>query len=363
VGDLLDLLFHPQRWAYDSTELKPSTRWYMALLILLVTIAVSAIAGFLSARWAHRRTGSTPAAQAEQENRIRRIVRGLRYVLLFIGVYLAVEVAPLPPHADEVLSAPLFVIGALVAARVIVNIASLFLSSSVVHVSGVEQSRLQREYVPLAEKVLTVAVAFVWLIVVAKHFGKDVTSLVAALGVGSLAIGLAAQQTLGNMIAGFVLLVDRPFRVADRIKLATGEVGDVMEIGVRSTRITMLDGNTLVVPNADLANSRVVNYASMTSHADIKFLVAPNNDVERVIEILKAAAKEDERIKVAVVRLSNISDRGLEVTVGIDCSSPGEAFNAEESLRRRGLMKLREAKIALADLYKASQGVPSGSPA
>src|SRR6202012_1541153 len=109
------------------------------------------------------------------------------------------------------------------------------LTCAVMHVSGAERARLEREYVPLAEKATSLAVSFIVVIVVAKHFGKDVTSLVAALGVGSLAIGLAAQETLGNMIAGFVLLVDRPFRPGERVRLASSEVGEVVIIGVRST--------------------------------------------------------------------------------------------------------------------------------
>jgi small-conductance mechanosensitive channel len=235
------------------------------------------------------------------------------------------------------------------------------LSSSVVHIGGSERTRLQREYVPLIEKVLTLAVAMVWLIVVAKHFGRDVTSLVAALGVGSLAIGLAAQQTLGNMIAGFVLLVDRPFRVADRVKLATGETGEVREIGVRSTRILLGDGNLLVVPNAELANSRVVN-VQIAPHAELKLWVTTDNDVERVITLLHDVVQQDQRIKSHYVRLSNVSDRGLELTVGIDCQTLGEAWNAEGDLRRRALGRLKAEKVGLPDFYKSSQGVPSGSP-
>jgi small-conductance mechanosensitive channel len=256
----------------------------------------------------------------------------------------------------------LFVLGALVAARLLIQVSSLLMASSVGHVSGSERARLEREYVPLAEKVLTLAVALIWVIVVAKHFGKDVTSLVAALGVGSLAIGLAAQQTLGNMIAGFVLLVDRPFRVADRVKLATGELGEVREIGVRSTRILLGDGNLLVVPNAELANSRVVN-VRMPAHADIKLLIAIENDVEQVIDLLTAVVKEEGRVKNSFVRLSQVSERGVEITVGIDCASPGDAWNAEGDLRRRLLARLKAEKVALPELYRSSQGVPSGSPA
>src|SRR6185369_4384850 len=144
-------------------------------------------------------------------------------------------------------------------ARVAVNGIALLVGTSVTHVHAGERERLEREYVPLISKITTLAVALIVVIVVAKHFGKDVTSLVAALGVGSLAIGLAAQQTLGNMIAGFTLLFDRPFRVGDRIQLATGESGEVQDIGVRSTRIIMPSRNLLIVPNAELVNSQMVN--------------------------------------------------------------------------------------------------------
>jgi small-conductance mechanosensitive channel len=360
VNELADLLLHPARWANDASVLRPSTRLYLALSTLVLTALTSAVVGWITSRWAHRRTAATAAAD-DQERNIRRVKRGLRLFTIFIGIYLAVEVAPLPLHVDEIFSAPLFVLGALVAARLMIHLSSLLLSSSVVHVGGVERSRLQREYVPLLEKVLTLAVAMIWLIVVAKHFGKDVTSLVAALGVGSLAIGLAAQQTLGNMIAGFVLLVDRPFRVEDRIKLATGESGEVREIGVRSTRILLGDGNLLVVPNAELANSRVVN-VQISPHAELKFWITTDNDVERVITLLNNVIEEDKRIKKSFVRLSNVTDRGLELTVGVDCATAGEAWNAEGELRRRALARLKAEKVALPDFYKSSQGVPSGSP-
>ena len=136
--------------------------------------------------------------------------------------------APLPARlADWLSGATVRARRAGVRARLVIRLVALLLTSSVTHVGGSERTRLEREYVPLAEKATSLAVTFIVVIVVAKHFGKDVTSLVAALGVGSLAIGLAAQQTLGNMIAGFVLLVDRPFRPGDRVRLATGEIGEV----------------------------------------------------------------------------------------------------------------------------------------
>ena len=360
MDELTDVLLHPTRWAANASDLRPSTRIYLALGVFAVTLLGAFIAGWLSSRWAHKRTGK--ATTAGNERTILRFRRSLILLVVVIGSYLAVELAPLPVRLADWLSGALFVLGALVCARLAIRVVALLLTSSVTHVAGAERTRLEREYVPLAEKATSLAVAFIFVIVVAKHFGRDVTSLVAALGVGSLAIGLAAQQTLGNMIAGFVLLVDRPFRPGDRVKLATGEVGDVQLIGVRSTRIRLVDGNTLTAPNAELANSRVVKFTIATTHSDVKIPVAANSDVERVAAIFAAAIADDKRIVSSFVRLSNVSDRGLEFTIGIDCATPGESWLAEEQLRRRALARLKAEKIELPDFYRSSQGVPSGSP-
>jgi small-conductance mechanosensitive channel len=360
LDELLDVLLHPTRWAESASALRPSTRIYLALFVFGVTVGAAFVAGAISSRWAHRRTGETTSERNERT--IVRLRRAFILLVIALGSYLAIEMAPLPERAEGWLSGATFVFGALVCARLTIHLVALLLTSSVTHVSGNERTRLEREYVPLAEKTTSLAVTFIVIIVVAKHFGKDVTSLVAALGVGSLAIGLAAQQTLGNMIAGFVLLVDRPFRPGDRVRLATGEIGEVQLIGVRSTRIRLVDGNALTVPNAELANSRVVTYNVLTTRSDVKLTVALGSDVDRVSALLAAVAAEDERIKSPQVRVSNVTAQGIELSIGFDTASAAEALQAEHELRRRALARLKAERIALPDLYKSSQGVPSGSP-
>ncbi len=360
MDELLDVLLHPARWAADASTLHPLTRVYLALGTLALTLLAAFAAGALSSRWAHRRTGE--GASARSELTILRLRRSFILLCILIGAYLAIEMAPLPARVGDWLAGITFVLGALMAARLTIRLVALLITSSLTHAGDQERARLEREYVPLAEKATSLAVALIFVIVVAKHFGKDVTSLVAALGVGSLAVGLAAQQTLGNMIAGFVLLVDRPFRPGDRIKLATGEVGEVREIGVRSTRIRMLDGNSLVVPNSELANSRVVNFAVLTAHSEVKLTVGLGSDVERVTALLAEVAAEDARVRSPAVRLSNVTPHGIELTIAFDTMSPAEAVAAEAELRRRALLRLRAEQVALPDVYKSSQGVPSGSP-
>ena len=102
--------------------------------------------------------------------------------------------------------------------------------------SGDGSDNLRRAIGPLTTKTVNFALTFVAIIIVLDHFGINIGSLLVSLGVGSLAVALAAQETIANMIAGFVILVDRPFRIGDRIEVGQGVVGDILAIGLRSTR-------------------------------------------------------------------------------------------------------------------------------
>jgi small-conductance mechanosensitive channel len=94
------------------------------------------------------------------------------------------------------------------------------------------------------------------------HFDVDVSALVTTLGIGTLAIALAAQNTLADTINGFAIIGDRPFSVGDRIEILELDTwGDVIDIGLRSTRIRTRDNRMVVVPNSVIGKSLVVNHS------------------------------------------------------------------------------------------------------
>ncbi len=140
-------------------------------------------------------------------------------------------------------------------------------------------------------------------IMVLDHFGLNISALVATLGVGSLAFALAAQAFLGDTIAGFLIMIDRPFSVGDRLQLpqeVTGEYGDwgdVVDIGVRSTRIRSTDGVVLTVPNSKLTNEVVVNFSHSESpnlRVRVRVGLEPNLDnVRRAVAEIERIAAED----------------------------------------------------------------------
>jgi len=142
---------------------------------------------------------------------------------------------------------------------------------------------------PAARRIINAILFFIAFLITLDHFGISISSLLVSLGVGSLGIALAAQETLANVIAGFVILIDQPFRVGDRIKLPTGEEGDIHEIGLRSTQILNYDNNLVIVPNSDLVKNRIVNfsYPEPSIRVLIDVGVAYGTDLRKVRDIVR----------------------------------------------------------------------------
>jgi small-conductance mechanosensitive channel len=155
-------------------------------------------------------------------------------------------------------------------------------------------SKLDVEFVPLVRRVFQVLLLFTALTVVFDHYNIKLTALLGVAGVASLAGALAAQDTLANMIAGFTIMLDRPFRIGDRVELQGGRLGDVFEIGLRSTRILSPDHTVHIIPNAELAKSSIINHSYPDQRVNVRqqLRIAYGNDVEAVkravLEICRA---------------------------------------------------------------------------
>jgi small-conductance mechanosensitive channel len=122
----------------------------------------------------------------------------------------------------------------------------------------------------------------------------SITPLLASLGVGGLAVGLALQGTLSNLFAGVQVIGTQPIRVGDYIKLESGEEGYVVEIGWRATRIRMLPNNTVIIPNSKLADSVITNYYLPEKELAVlvQVGVSYNSDLKHVERVTIEVARE-----------------------------------------------------------------------
>ena len=104
------------------------------------------------------------------------------------------------------------------------------------------------------------AVLAVGLLMALDQMGFEVSSLLAGVGIAGLAVGLAAQETMANVFAGFTILWDHPYRIGDTVTMA-GNQGQVSEIGLRSTRIRTFDQREVILPNREIIHQPIVNHS------------------------------------------------------------------------------------------------------
>jgi MscS family membrane protein len=269
---------------------------FLALFIVALFWVLSRFLRYLFAKWLPRIARFT---RTELDDRVRqRITPPIELLTITAGLYLAVLSFPIQDRVQHILAGVVFIVNVLIFSNIIYRVADEFLTWYANRVEVRTGTKIGTQIFPLVRKVFTIFLVCAVLIVVLKHFGYDALSLLTALGIGSLAIGLAAKDTLANMISGFTLMVDRPFRIGDRIQLASGKSGDVVDIGLRSTRIKTVDNTLLIIPNSELCNSTVLNMAfpDMISQGRISIGVAYGSDVEKVKSIMREIAKENPEV-------------------------------------------------------------------
>ena len=123
-----------------------------------------------------------------------------------------------------------------------------------------EESRIA-VFLPILQRFTVVLLMIFAVVILLDHLGVNVTGLAAAAALIGLAIALAAQDIIGDLISGYVILLDRTFKVGDRIEIPDQDAwGDVVEIGTRTTRIRTRDNNLVIIPNSDMADNQITNY-------------------------------------------------------------------------------------------------------
>lgn len=215
----------------------------------------------------------------------------------------------------------------------------------------VERSLLSNNLFILLKKLTKVGIFLLALVIVLAHFKIDISGLLVSLGVGSLAIALAAQETLSNMIAGFIIMVDRPFKIGDRIKLPAGDSGDVFEIGFRSTKILDFDHNMLIIPNAEMIKSKIVNVNTPTQKTRIllTFTVGYDSNVDKIKSmVIEIAQKEEKIIKDSIeIAIIGLTDLGIQFQLTCQTETYKSAWGIKCSLFERIVNDLQANKVKL----------------
>jgi len=206
-------------------------------------------------------------------------------------------------------------------------------------------------FVRRAVKIIILAIAFMAAL---DSLGINVTTGIAALGLGGLALALGAQKTIENFVGSIAVLVDEPVRVGDFCK-AGDVVGTVEDIGIRSTRIRTNDRTTVTIPNGEFSALQIENFATRD-----RFLFNPvlklSRDVDadaivRVLEGIRAELQETPAIHAgARANLAGFSDNSVDIELFsyVDAPNFDEFIILKEQLLLAFLRRIKEAGARLA---------------
>lgn len=291
--------------------------YFKGFLIIVGSIIFAKVFHFILIRYIKKITEKT---KTDIDNIILGIIKKPLYLLIIlIGLYLALRslsfFAPYISWLDKIF----FVVFVLIVALVSSKILSVFMS---------RWFKVQKRFEKtpkLINKIVTIVIYLIALLMILAYFKIEITPLVATLGLGGLAIGLALQATLSNFFAGLHIISDKLINVGDFVELPDANVsGYVEDISWRSTRIRTLPNQIIIVPNSKLAESIIINDSlpEQEMAALVQVGVAYGSDLKKVEKVtIDVAKKIQETVPGTVktfepfIRYHTFSDSNINFTV------------------------------------------------
>ncbi len=211
------------------------------------------------------------------------------YLIILAGIAISFEFFPFSPSVkhifSRIVSSVIIIISCYTAAWII----DILIKGWFTKRRKITGEAKKNELVVITRKILNFIMFILVVIFILTLWGVNVTSLVASLGIAGFILGFALRDTFANIFGGIALIADKSFKIGDFIKLDTGEVGEIIDIGLRSTRIRSFEEhNEIIVPNNSLVMSKITNYGRplVSLRMVVKIGVAYGSDVKKVKEVL-----------------------------------------------------------------------------
>ncbi len=215
------------------------------------------------------------------------------------------------------------------------------------------ETDLDDALIPIVRRLSKIVLIFIAAIIILDKFGYNVTSLVAGLGIGGLAVALAAQETLSNVFGGITIITDKPFSLNDRVRIS-GNDGFVKEIGMRSTKITTLDGSELIIPNSTIAKEVIENVTrEKERRVKLTLGIVYETDMKKLdksVQILKKVISEQEGVvnKKCDVFFDEFADFSLNLVLVYWVTDIPKIFEIKSAVNFRIKEEFEKAKIEFA---------------
>jgi len=238
------------------------------------------------------------------------------------------------------------------------------------HIAAKTKTAVDNVIIDLFKKFSGIIIYTVGVILAFDVLGFNIMPFVAGAGVAGIAIGFAAKDTLSNLIAGVLLIIDRPFEVGDRIEVWSAPKnaatwGDVIHIGLRATKIRTTDNIVIIIPNNEIMKRDIINYTTLTKEIRVRIPIgiAYDADIKKAKELIIKTALELDWVMqkpAPKVVVRNFGDSAVDLQARIWISRPRRRMDTISHVTDRVREVFQEEGIEIPypkrDIYIKKEG-------
>ena len=271
--------------------------WAIAVGILILSFVVVKMLYWIFSNVIRRLTSKTKTSL--DDVLIDKLEKPLTYLVLILGYWISIHYLVFKVNVELVLENVAYFLLVIDFTAILSRIVDALITEIIMPISEKSDSSFDNQLIPVIQKGVRSIIWILGIIIGLDNIGFDITAMIAGLGIGGLALALAAQDSVKNIFAGIMIFLDKPFRIKDRIQV-DGFDGIVEEVGLRSTRLRTLEGRIVTIPNSRFTDNSVTNVTSQPT-LKVKLNLGLTYDTDEVqmqkaIDILEDIVKNQEAI-------------------------------------------------------------------
>lgn len=314
-----DIIFHLDEIAVLRDHMlfdQPLWKYAASLIFIFLAFCISKLLDYIINAWLKRWASKT---ETKLDDLLLGLLHGpVKIITFVIFLHIGLTVFQWPAPAQSFLHKGFIVVVAFSLTYVLLKITDLMVGLWRERTTTGTDRAFDEQLFPVIRKSLRLFIVVVAALVTSDNLGINITSVLASLSIGGLALGLAAQDTLGNLFGAVAVFVDKPFRIGDRIRIDVVD-GTVESIGMRSTRVRSLEGHHITIPNKMMGNAVITNVTSAPSiKTEMNFgLVCdtPAPKVKRAVQLLEEIYRQHPMTGDLIVSFNKFGESSLNVMV------------------------------------------------
>lgn len=272
--------------------------------------------------------------------------------IVLVGIFWGIDRLILPKNVDEVMKHIYRFLFTINLTWLVVRVVDSLIREYIRPLASKTESDIDDHLLPILQKGSKIIIWVIGIVAALNNAGYNVGALLAGLGIGGLALAMAAKDMVSNFFGGVTVLTDKPFKIGDRIKIS-GYEGNITEIGLRSTRLKTLENRIVTIPNMKFTDQLVENVSQEPSrkvvlNLGLTYDTTPEK-MNGAIEILKKLATSEKRLEPdTTIAFNNFTDSTLNLMFIYFIKAGEDVMSVQNTMNLNILKEFNKAKLSFA---------------